>query len=165
MDEFEIGEGDAKPVRDRVRDGKLTVVYSTHGKFRDELRGKRALRLLAELSRDKKARLVAASELEEKMRVLPSELRSDRKGGDDRHILALALASGARLLYTEDGPLARDFTDSAVIRSPKGKVYLLAQEARAPPAQKCVQNSGIKRRNPLTSSPGFSYNSSHALRA
>lgn len=39
---------------------------------------------------------------------------------NDRHILALALASGARLLYTEDGPLSEDFTDPQVISKPRG---------------------------------------------
>ena len=125
LDEFEKDVGDARHIRDRVREGWLEVVYSTHGRFRDEFHRKsRVLSLFAELWRNKKARQVGESELKEKMKELPSELRSDTTKNDDRHILALALASGARLLYTNDGPLSEDFTDSAVITKPKGKVYL-----------------------------------------
>ena len=42
---------------------------------------------------------------------------------NDRHILAMALASGARLLYTKDKRLARDFRDAAIINNPRGVVY------------------------------------------
>ena len=125
LDEFKKDTGDARHIRDRVRKGRLEVVYSTHGRFRDEFRRQKgALSLFVELRRAKKARQVEESQLEKKMEELPSELRSDTTRNDDRHILALALASGARLLYTNDGPLSQDFTDSAVITKPKGKVYL-----------------------------------------
>ena len=42
---------------------------------------------------------------------------------NDRHVLAMALASGARLLYTGDGKLIRDFEDSRIIENPPGEVY------------------------------------------
>ena len=125
LDEFKNNAGDARHIRSRVREGLLEVVYSTHGRFRDEFRKQsKALSLFLELRRGKKARQVGESELKEKMKELPPKLRSDTAKNDDRHILALALASGARLLYTNDGPLSQDFTDSAVIMKPKGKVYL-----------------------------------------
>ena len=41
---------------------------------------------------------------------------------DDPHVLGLALVSGARLLYTNDRELQKDFTNPALIR-PRGKVY------------------------------------------
>ena len=44
---------------------------------------------------------------------------------DDPHVLALAFVSGARLLYTNDPRLQRDFTNPALIR-PRGKVYSTA---------------------------------------
>jgi predicted nucleic acid-binding protein len=42
---------------------------------------------------------------------------------NDRHILALAMASGARTLCTSDRALMADFRNSAIINRPRGKVY------------------------------------------
>lgn len=42
---------------------------------------------------------------------------------DDPHVLALAQISGARLLYTNDKDLQRDFTSKGLIDNPRGKVY------------------------------------------
>lgn len=43
---------------------------------------------------------------------------------DDEHILALARVSGARLLFTNDRALQRDFKDSSIISGPvKGHIY------------------------------------------
>ena len=42
---------------------------------------------------------------------------------DDPHILALAKAAGARLLYTNDRDLMKDFKNRLILNKPKGKVY------------------------------------------
>ena len=42
---------------------------------------------------------------------------------DDEHVLALALVSGARFLYTNDRKLKNDFLNAEIIREPEGKVY------------------------------------------
>lgn len=42
---------------------------------------------------------------------------------DDPHVLALAQASGARLLYSNDAELHGDFTNRRLISSPRGRVY------------------------------------------
>lgn len=42
---------------------------------------------------------------------------------DDEHIVAVAQLSGARLLYTNDKDLQRDFGNKALIDQPRGKVY------------------------------------------
>ena len=42
---------------------------------------------------------------------------------DDAHILALALVSGARLLYSNDLSLQNDFKNQSLINYPRGKVY------------------------------------------
>ena len=42
---------------------------------------------------------------------------------DDPHVIALAKISGARLLYTNDSNLQRDFRDPRLIKKPRGKVY------------------------------------------
>ena len=44
-------------------------------------------------------------------------------GSDDQHIIALAQVSGARLLYTDDGDLQKDFKDRRLIDDPQGKIY------------------------------------------
>lgn len=45
------------------------------------------------------------------------------KRSDDPHILALALASGARLLFTNDRPLQEDFRNPGIINRPRGHIY------------------------------------------
>ena len=50
----------------------------------------------------------------------------ERKGGhrsNDLHVLALANVSGARLLYTNDRDLQRDFKNGQLISNPRGKIY------------------------------------------
>ncbi len=42
---------------------------------------------------------------------------------DDPHVLALAQLSGARLLYSNDKKLHKDFKDTRHISDPSGKVY------------------------------------------
>ena len=42
---------------------------------------------------------------------------------DDAHIIALAQVSGARLLYSNDGNLKKDFGNRDLIAEPRGKVF------------------------------------------
>ncbi len=42
---------------------------------------------------------------------------------DDEHVIALALVSGARLLYTNDAALTDDFKDKTLVDAPRGRVY------------------------------------------
>lgn len=42
---------------------------------------------------------------------------------NDPHIIALAQASGARLLYSNDRALQQDFKDKSLIDNPRGKVF------------------------------------------
>ena len=49
-----------------------------------------------------------------------------RSGGlksDDPHIIALAQVSGARLLFSNDKDLQKDFKNPTIINAPRGKVY------------------------------------------
>lgn len=48
---------------------------------------------------------------------------------NDVHVLALALVSGARLLYTNDAALIADFKNRKVVANPRGKVYTTARNA------------------------------------
>lgn len=47
--------------------------------------------------------------------------QDERVRSDDPHILALARVSGARLLYTNDKDLQKDFRDSRLLRD--GRIY------------------------------------------
>ena len=42
---------------------------------------------------------------------------------DDEHVVALAMIGGARLVYSNDGRLHRDFKNRDLINNPTGKVY------------------------------------------
>lgn len=52
------------------------------------------------------------------------ELRKDNSCvSNDEHIIALAQISGARLLYSNDKKLHKDFGNKNLIDNPRGKVY------------------------------------------
>lgn len=54
---------------------------------------------------------------------LADKLRAQRRcQSDDEHIVALAMVSGARLLYSKDKRLHGDFTDPGILNNPNGKV-------------------------------------------
>ncbi len=42
---------------------------------------------------------------------------------NDEHIVALAQVSKARMLYSDDGDLHKDFGNSNLINNPRGKIY------------------------------------------
>ena len=52
-----------------------------------------------------------------------AELAESALRSDDPHVIALAQVSGARLLYSNDGKLQRDFKDRDLINNPGGSVY------------------------------------------
>ena len=49
---------------------------------------------------------------------------------NDEHVLALALVSGARLLYSNDRQLKNDFLNAGIVREPEGRVYTTQDGAR-----------------------------------
>lgn len=49
---------------------------------------------------------------------------------NDEHIIALARVSGARLLFTNDLALQKDFTDHRLVGSPRGRIYTTAKSSR-----------------------------------
>ena len=57
-------------------------------------------------------------------------VRSGLLRSDDEHVVALALESGARLLYTNDGRLQRDFKNPAVIPGLTGRIYTSRPDGR-----------------------------------
>ena len=115
---------DAVPIRQWLEDGGI-LVYSTSGKFAREL-GAKARRQLANYGRAGRARLIAAERFADEERRLQQD---EQLKSDDPHVLALALASGARLLYTGDKRLVADFKDAKLISKPRGRVYSSAANA------------------------------------
>lgn len=117
--------------------GKLVV----GGKLLDELHMNRDVRnWIAGLSRAGKAAFTSPEE-NELLRMKTNELkeRNDCKS-DDEHIIALAQVTGARLLYTSDKDLQADFTNTALVSRPQGKLYPAA-------ANKIVRRKLLDRRS------------------
>lgn len=116
---------DATPIHRWLNRGRGAVVYSTGGKFDAEI-GEQARAKLAEYVRAGTAMLVPPARLVPHLR----KLKKLTLQSDDEHVLALARASGARLLYTGDHDLIADITNHTLINRPRGKVYTRAANAR-----------------------------------
>ena len=66
---------------------------------------------------------------------------------DDEHVLALATVSGARLLYTNDKDLQRDFGNPKIISSPYGKIYTtLISKTFSPGHRDLLEEENLCRR-------------------
>lgn len=97
------------------RHGQLVV----GGDLLQELRGNSAfLSWFRAAINSARVRQVAGDALEPHL----EELAGKPCKSNDTHVLALAAASGARLLYTNDRNLMDDFRDGAILSNP-GKVY------------------------------------------
>lgn len=118
---------DTLPIRNWLhrRVGAGMLVYSTGEDFESEL-GAKARTRLADYARAGRARFVPADRFKKDQDKLRA---SDQLRSDDPHVLALARASGARLLYTGDDNLKADFKNHHLIRSPRGKIYSGAANA------------------------------------
>jgi hypothetical protein len=110
-------EEDAAPIRRWIDTGRGSVVYSTGGKFAEEVRGRARQRLLRYFQAGR-ARFVPEDRFIDDQDALKGQIRSD-----DPHVLALARATGVRLLYTGDADLIADFKDKAFLDKPRGKIY------------------------------------------
>lgn len=69
---------------------------------------------------------------------------------NDEHIIAAAQVSGARLLYSDDGELNRDFVDRALLNRPPGKQFPIdgtrqQQETLLNRGRICVSNACRRR--------------------
>ena len=66
-----------------------------------------------------RARQIGDTQVDNETGVLETQdIRSD-----DPHILALARISGARLLFTNDDDLQRDFKNRDIVNNPRGVIY------------------------------------------
>lgn len=104
------------PRGELVVGGRLHLELGVHGRF---------LRWFATAIKFRNARTVMDAKVDNRA----TELR--REGickSDDPHVLALALVSGARLLYSNDPDLIEDFKNPKIISDPRGKVYTTARD-------------------------------------
>ena len=62
--------------------------------------------------------------------------RSDVCKSDDEHVLALAVESGARLLFTNDNLLMDDFRNPDIVPGPRGRIYTMGEHKDFRPAHK-----------------------------
>lgn len=73
-----------------------------------------------------------------RVRQVPDETIREREGylnrgpmrSNDQHVVALALASGARLLYTDDQRLQDDFTNEQLVPGVAGRIYTSRPKGR-----------------------------------
>ena len=108
---------DAIPIHAWLQKGGA-VVYCTVGRYGQEL-GKIKTKL-RDFYRGGKAVLIEGE------KIIAEKEQLEEAGAcisNDMHILALARASGARLLYTGDNDLKRDFKNKEIIDRPRGKIY------------------------------------------
>ena len=117
---------DSRPIRKWLDRGAGSIVYSTGGKFAQEIQGRVKARLTGYV-RAGRAKLIPESRFADDERALKN--RADLRS-DDPHVLALARAAGVRLLYMADGDLISDFKDKRFIDQPRGKVYSGAHNAK-----------------------------------
>ncbi len=110
---------DVAPIRKWLDEEAGVLVYATGSRFADEI-GHRHKRKLADYVRAGRARHIPEERFADDERAL--EQRRDRRS-DDPHVLALARASGARLLCTGDNDLIADFKNKKFIDEPRGRIY------------------------------------------
>ena len=107
------------------------------GELLKELKRIEGFREWAKVALDK-GKMKNANEREVKRKM--AQIRKGSILSDDPHILALALASGARLLYSDDKKLHKDFKNPALI-DPAGSIYstLMKKKDR----QKLLDKKGL----------------------
>ena len=127
-----------------IDDGKSILVVG--GRLRDELeaigRAAEQIRIWAQ------AGLVGFVAPERKSRPRPQASRGTGLCvSDDEHVIALARASGARLLCSEDQLLHADFRNRDLISGPRGAVYQNATHAHLLEAPARLPIQGTRRRS------------------
>ena len=114
---------DSAPIHDWMENRFGKLVYSFGGKFGTEM-SSRAKEKLKGLDQSGKAKQIIPKELVNQERKMPKNVKFK---SNDKHILALARASGASLLYTEDKSLMEDFKNIKLINNPRGRIYSRAE--------------------------------------
>ena len=104
------------------------------GQLREELaRDRRFFQWLRSALRNGRARSVIDEAVDDHATGL---LRRGVCKSNNPHVLALALVSGARLLYTNDAALIEDFGNPEIVARPRGKIYTTARNANVTDAHR-----------------------------
>ncbi len=116
-----IESPDAKPLIDWLISPKTEGKLVLGGKLAEELGRVRLIqRLLLRLSQAGRLMVIKEEHIVEEERYI---LKNCACRSNDVHVLALARAGGARLLFSNDENLHADFKDASIVPSPKGRVY------------------------------------------
>ncbi|MDE0250694.1 MAG: PIN domain-containing protein [Gammaproteobacteria bacterium] len=92
----------------------------TGGKLLQELYKTPAIKWMKEARFTGAMKIVNEQEVDELTEQLE---RGNQCQSDDSHVVALAQISGARLLYSNDKDLHKDFKNPILINNPRGKIY------------------------------------------
>ena len=110
---------EARAIIDCLRSkGKL----ATGGKNLEELLKTKVRELVIEFLKAGRGEQVSR----EKLISIEANLDMSKLTSDDPHVIALALASGARVLFTDDQLLMDDFTNASLLSRPRGSIYRYA---------------------------------------
>jgi len=114
--------------------GKVKRELYQHGDFerwaRDESRAKRLVAYDRESKKMRFASVVEYNDTEIEAEILKIKEQKLPFDSNDLHVIALARVSGARLLYSEDKFLRKDFKKKHLVNSPRGKLYSKANHKR-----------------------------------
>ena len=89
--------------------------------------------------------VIGKSRIEQYIEILDEE---DQCESNDRHVVAVAQISGARLLYSNDKALQRDFKNKKLIDEPRGKIYETSRNENFPDTHKQLLRNAVCRPAP-----------------
>ena len=112
------------------RNGRLVV----GGRLLAELKGNRGFREWFQQN-ELSGRLLQVKD-EEVARQESNVKRTGLCMSDDEHVVALAIASGARLLYTNDNLLMDDFRNQQIVSGTRGRIYTTREHKDFRPAHR-----------------------------
>ncbi len=118
------GNDAGRGFREAVDAGRVPLVGGG-SKLKRELAngGRQTMNWFAELRRSGKLAMYDDNNVdvrEAQLQAMPSGIAGACQS-NDHHIIALAQLTGARLLYTNDPALVKDFNDKQLIDAPRGK--------------------------------------------
>ncbi len=126
------------------------------GKLRQELsddgKNQNFMRIYNQLGLNGRVKDIPDSIVDSEMETLEAQqiCRSN-----DAHILALARVSGARLLYTNDQALQRDFNNPQIVSDPRGQVYTTLLIGNRPYAAQRGESKVTNTHRELPECPGL----------
>lgn len=123
--ELQTPSADAQPIVNAIERRQMRLVVG--GKNTTELSKSPAVsRWIAGLVRANLAHAVPRADIEREELALST---LGKRKSNDLHVIALARASGARLLFSRDKNLAQDFKNRTFVDKPTGSVYKQRQHA------------------------------------